>query len=133
MGSFARSVGAVVAGFVATAVLSVVADAGMHITGVFPEGRMADALFVLPAAYRAVFTVVGGWLTARLAPGRPLLHAGVLSVLGLAGGLGGVAVSLAHPELGPLWYAVTIPVSAVPCILGGAWVAGRGTAQPTRQ
>ena len=122
-----RSIGAVLAGFLATALLSVGTDAILHATGVFPEGRMPDLFFVLPAVYRAVFTVAGGYLTARLAPRLPYLHAGILAALGLLGGLGGVMVALAQPELGPLWYALSIPLSALPCIWLGAHLAGTGS------
>lgn len=124
--SWLRSVGAVFAGFLATAILSVGTDAVMHATGIFPpEGvRMSDGLFVLPAVYRAVFTVLGGYLTARLAPSNPMRHAWILAGLGLMGGLAGVKVALDMPELGPLWYALSIPASAIPCIWGGAqlWI-----------
>ena len=87
---------------------------------------MPDALFGLPAIYRAAFTVGGGFLTARFAPSRPMIHAWVLAGLGLLGGLGGVAASLANPEMGPLWYAASIPVSAIPCIWLGAQLGLRG-------
>lgn len=115
-----HSIAAVVAGFFATAALSIGADALFHAAGIFPEGRMPDALFVLPAAYRAFFTLIGGYLTARLAPSRPMVHAWVLAGFGLLGGIGGVFASLAQPELGPLWYALSIPLSAIPCIWLGA-------------
>ncbi len=116
-----RSIGAVLAGFFATAVLSVGTDAVMHATGVFPPfpERMPDALFVLPGIYRAIFTAVGGYVTARLAPHHPMRHAGVLAGLGLLAGLG-AAVATWDPALGPLWYTASIPASAVPCILAGA-------------
>ncbi|MES2643138.1 MAG: hypothetical protein V4850_26885 [Myxococcota bacterium] len=126
--SWGRSIGAVVAGFLATAVLSIGTDAVMHATGVFPPlgVRMPDAMFVLPAVYRAAFTVVGGWVTARLAPHAPMRHAWALAALGTLGGLAGLAAGVAGGDaLGPLWYAVSIPVSAIPCILAGAWLATR--------
>lgn len=125
-----RSAGAVFAGFAATFVLSVGTDAVLHGTGVFPpmDVRMSDGLFAIAAIYRAVFTVVGGYVTARLAPDRPMRHAAVLAGLGLLGGLAGLMVSVQHPELGPLWYAVSIPASAIPCIWLGARLAGRGAA-----
>lgn len=118
--SILRSIAAVVAGFFATAALSIGADALLHAVGIFPDGRMPDALFVVPAAYRALFTIAGGYVTARLAPSRPMVHAWVLAGFGLLGGMGGVFASLAQPELGPLWYALFIPFSAVPCIWLGA-------------
>lgn len=122
-----KRLGAVAAGFAATALLSVGTDASMHGTGVFPPvgERMSDAMFVIPAVYRAVFTVAGGWITARLAPDHPWRHAAALMALGAVGGLAGVSVALAHPELGPAWYAWTIPASAVPCIGLGAAIHTR--------
>lgn len=129
MSAWGRSIGAVVAGFLVTGVLSVATDAVMHATGVFPPVgvRMSDAMFVFPAVYRAAFTVAGGWVTARLAPRSPMRHAGVLAILGTLGGLGGVAAwsSGGGEALGPLWYVLTIPASAFPCILGGAWLRAR--------
>ena len=71
------SIGAVLAGFALTFVLSVLGDGVMHASGIFPPfGQpMATSLFVLATLYRTVFTVAGGYLTARLAPGRPMRHA----------------------------------------------------------
>lgn len=126
--SVARSIGAVAAGFFATAILSVGTDAIMHGAGVFPPvtERMSDAMFLVPAVYRALYTVAGGWITGRLAPSRPMLHGWVLAGFGLLGGLGGLSVALAHPELGPLWYSLSIPLSAIPCIGLGAKLGSSG-------
>lgn len=123
-----RSVLAVFAGLVATAVLSTVADQVLHSAGVYPPWgvRMSDGLFALATAYRVVFTVLGGWLTARLAPSRPLRHAVWLSVIGTFLALVGLAVAIAHPELGPFWYPVALVVTAFPCVLLGAWLRARG-------
>jgi hypothetical protein len=117
------SVGAVVAGFATTFALSTAIDAGLHATGVFPPlgVRMSDSLFVLALGYRGLATIAGGWLTARLAPSSPMRHAAILAVVGTLAGLGGVAVSLTHPELGPLWYPVLLVATSVPCIFVGAW------------
>ena len=123
-----RRVGAVFLGFFSVALPSVATDALCHAVGLFPpEGeRMADALFVIPAIYRAFYTAVGGALTARLAPDHVGRHLGVLTVLGLLGGLGGLmAWQQGGPAMGPLWYAASIPLSAVPCILGGGYLARR--------
>ncbi len=56
-----RSVGAVLGGFLVTVVAST-----------FPNSlrTMSDPLFILASAYRALFTVVGGFVAARLAPDR---------------------------------------------------------------
>ena len=55
------------AGFIVTALTSTAADAVMHAAGIFPSAPrlMSDPLFALAAAYRALFTVAGGYVTAR--------------------------------------------------------------------
>jgi hypothetical protein len=117
------SVGAVVAGFVATFILSVGTDAVMHAAGVLPPlgQAMSDTLFVLATAYRALFTVVGGYLTARLAPRRPMAHAMALGAIGLvAATLGAAATWGRGPAFGPAWYSIGIVVMALPCVWLGA-------------
>ena len=124
----ARSVGAVLAGFVTVAVLSIGTDALLHATSVFPPMgvRMSDPLFVLAAVYRAAYTAVGGWVTARLAPTAPMNHAWVLAALGTLSGLAGIIVNLNGGDaMGPMWYAASIPLSAFPCIGLGAWLYSR--------
>lgn len=118
-----RSVGAVLGGFLATFVLSIATDAVMHAAGWFPTpGQpMANSLYLIAATYRAAYTVVGGYVVAGLAPDRPMSHAWVLAVIGVIAGTAGLAAYwVGGPELGPAWYAISIPVSAVPCIWLGA-------------
>ena len=121
----------VVAGFLVTAVSATVVDGIMHATGVFPPfGQpMAGGLFVWALAYRTVFTVLGGWTTARIA--TPW-HARVLAGLGVVGGsLGILAWYAGGPEMGPLWYPVAILVTGPPCaLLGGALAAPRARPVP---
>ena len=119
------SAGAVAAGFLVTAVASTAADAVMHAAGIFPGAPrlMSDPLFALAAAYRALFTVAGGYVTARLAPDRPMRHAWVLAGIGLVAGLAGVVAYYVAggADLGPAWYAISIPAEAIPCV----WLGGR--------
>jgi hypothetical protein len=119
-----RSIGAVLAGFLAIAVLSTAADAVLHATGVYPPfpQRMADGLFALATAYRIVFGVGGSWLTARLAPAAPMRHALVL------GGMGTVlstAGAVAMWQYGPAWYSLAIIAISFPCAWLGARLAAR--------
>jgi len=120
-----RSVGAVIAGFICTALLSVGTDAFMHARGIFPPSgeAMSDGLFLLAAAYRLVFTVLGGYMTAALAPRQPMVHVFVLGVVGiLAATAGVVATWNAGPEFGPRWYPLLLVVTAMPCVwAGGVW------------
>jgi hypothetical protein len=117
-----RSTGAVLAGFVAVFVLSLGTDQVLHVLQVYPPwGQpMSDRLFALATAYRIVYTVLGGYLTARLAPHAPVRHALILGLVGLVPGIAGVMVNVAKPELGPLWYAIVIAVTGPPC----AWLGG---------
>jgi hypothetical protein len=128
-GNLGRSIGAVAAGFFATAALSSGADLVMHATGVFPEAtvRMTDALFALAAGYRALATVAGGWLTARLAPARPMKHALILAAIGTVTAAAGGAAAMKYggPEMGPVWYPVSLVLEAFPCIALGAWLLQR--------
>jgi peptidoglycan/LPS O-acetylase OafA/YrhL len=121
------SAGAVAAGFLLTAVASTAADAVMHAAGIFPSSprTMSDPLFALASAYRALFTVVGGYATARLSPDRPMRHAWILAGIGFVAGLAGVAAYyvIGGAELGPAWYAISIPIEAIPCVWLGARLA----------
>ena len=118
---FLPSIGAVLAGFLATAVLSIGTDAALHAAGAFPAiGQiMSDPLFVLAAAYRAVYTVAGGYLTARLAPHRPMRHALALGAVGLLVGTVGLLATWGR-GLGPAWYPISIVAMALPCVWAGA-------------
>ncbi len=122
-----QSAGAIVAGFMVTAVASVAADAVMHALDIFPASprAMSGALFAWALAYRTVFTVAGGYVTARLAPNRPMRHAAILAGIGCAAGLAGIVAyfAIGGGELGPLWYAIAIPVEAIPCVVVGAKLA----------
>jgi multisubunit Na+/H+ antiporter MnhB subunit len=119
-----RSIGAVVAGFVAVVVLSLGTDVVLHATKVFPEwGQpMSDALFLLATAYRTIYCIAGSYIAARLAPDKPMKHALVLGVVGLIiSTAGAVATWNKGPEFGPHWYPVALIVTAIPC----AWLGGR--------
>jgi hypothetical protein len=118
-----RSIGAVLAGLLAIVILSTATDAVLHATGVFPPfgQAMADGLFVLALAYRTVYGVGGSYLTARLAPDRPMQHALALGVVGLVVGIAGTVATWGRgPEFGPKWYALAVIAIAIPSAWAGA-------------
>ena len=120
------SVGAIAAGFIVTALLSVGTDAVMHATGIFPVSgeTMSGGLFAWAAAYRIAFTVLGGYVTARLAPRLPMLHVLILGAIGALAATGGtVATWNAGPEFGPRWYPILLVVTALPCVWAGGLIA----------
>ncbi len=117
----ARRILSVLAGFVVIVILSVVTDTVLESTGVFPppdRGLFDTGLLLIALTYRAVYSVIGCYVTARLAPDRPMAHA-------LALGLLGVVVSaigtFAARDLGPAWYGIALVVLALPL----AWLGGR--------
>jgi hypothetical protein len=117
-----RSIVAVLVGIVVGAALSLGVDEVLHVTGVYPPwGRpMSDGLFALATAYRLVFSVLGCYVIARLAPDRPMAHAMVGGAIGLVLCIAG-AISTWKMDIGPHWYSVLLAVAALPC----AWIGGR--------
>lgn len=119
-----RSINAVLAGIVVGVVLTVATDLVFHATGVFPPWRqpVSSGPLLLATLYRSIYGVIGAYLTARLAPSRPMAHA-------LAGGLIGLIVSTIGavvtwnrgPAFGPHWYPVALIVLALPT----AWAGGK--------
>ena len=119
-----RSVLALVAGFVVVVVLSLAVDEVLHILRVYPpwgEPMNDPGLNLLAMAYRAVITVLGGYVTARLAPYAPMRHAAIGAGIGLALGTLGVIGAMSVGGLGPLWYPIGVAVTGPLCnLLGGA-------------
>jgi len=131
-----QSVLAVVAGFLVTAAASTAVDAIMHATGIFPSSArsMSDLLFVIASTYRALFTVAGGFLTARLAPNRPMHHAWILAGTGLVAGVAGIVFYflVGRERLGPAWYPVSIAAEAIPCVWFGGRLSTSGSGSRSR-
>jgi len=126
--SRARSAGAVAAGFVVTALLSLGTDVVMHATGVFPPWGtpMTTLLFAWATVYRVVYTVLGGYVTAALAPRQPMTHVMALGAIGiLAATVGAVATWNAGPAFGPKWYPILLIVTALPSVWAGGLLRAR--------
>ena len=116
-----RSIWAVVAGVLVIIVVTTLVDIVLHMTNVYPPmGKpLNDALALLATAYRLIISIGGAWLTARLAPDRPMKHAMILGVVGTVLGTVGV-VATWNLGLGPRWYAIALAVLAIPqCWAGG--------------
>ena len=116
-----KSIWAVLAGVLVIIVFTTLVDIVLHVTGVFPpmDQPINDALALLATSYRIVISVGGAWLTARLAPEKPMKHALILGCVGVVLGLVGV-VTTWNLGLGPRWYAIALAVLAIPqCWAGG--------------
>jgi hypothetical protein len=121
-----KSIGALAAGFLAGAVLSVATDVVLHAVGVFPPWGQSlvgyDSALLLATAYRTVFGVLGAYVAARLAPDRPMHHALWLGAIGLLASIVGAAVTWNKgPAFGPHWYPLALVVLALP----QSWLGGK--------
>jgi hypothetical protein len=117
-----RSAGAIVLGLLAVVVLSLGTDQLFHVLRVYPPwGQpMHDPwLNLLALGYRSVYTVLGGYLVARLAPRHPMRHVRVFAIIGLLLGIAGLFAALSA-GLGPLWYPIALALTGpLLALLGG--------------
>ena len=121
-----RSVGAVLTGIIVGVLLTIITDVMLHAIGVYPPSGQpmvnADALLLLATAYRVVYGVLGGHITARLAPDRPMRHALAGGVVGfVVCTVGAVVTWNRGAAFGPHWYPLALVATAVPC----AWLGGQ--------
>ena len=123
-----KSVRAVVAGVLFIIVVTTLVDFMLHRAGVYqPMGQpITDSLAVLATAYRIVISIAGAYLTAHLAPDRPMRHAIILGIVGIVLGPIGLLTTWTL-NLGPHWYPVALVVLALP----QCWAGGRFTSAPT--
>lgn len=135
MGSVLRSIGAVVAGFVAASIVMMIVE-GINGHLLFPElGKAAagvtdrDALRALMTAapFGAFLVVIAGWILGGLAGGFTAEKISARSggapalVLGVLLTLAGVANNLMVPP--PIWFWIVSLLVLLPATLAGARMA----------
>ena len=123
-----RSIVAILVGFFTVAVLSLLTDQLFHVLNVYPpwgQSMHEPGLNLLALSYRIVYTVLGSYLAARLAPRNPMRHAMILGVIGTILGTAG-AVATIPMNLGPAWYPIAIAATALPCAWMGGLLYSRG-------
>lgn len=113
------SAGDILAGLVTIVVLSNGTDTVLEATDVFPplavqQEQRFDTPWMVALAYRGVYAVAGGYVTAALAPNRPVRHAVVLGVVGIVLGV------VATWGITPAWFNVLLVVLGLPCVWLGA-------------
>jgi hypothetical protein len=129
--STARSIWAIVAGFLVVVGLSIGTDAALHAARIYPAlgQRMSDGLFVLATAYRTIYGILGSYATARLAPNNPMKHALVGAAIGtLIAAIGAVATW--NKDMGPHWYPIALILTAFPTAWIGAKIRLAQVAKP---
>jgi hypothetical protein len=118
----ARSIGVLLAGFLTVVILSLGTDQVLHVLNVYPpwgQPMHQPALNLLALSYRIIYTIMGNYFTARLAPQSPMRHVWILGFIGLFLGTMG-AIATVPMNLGPAWYPIAIALTALPC----SWAGG---------
>ena len=115
-----RSILAVFSGLILIFVTHTGTDTLLEWAGILPplgQPLFDTSLLLLASAYRGIYSVIGCYLTARLAPHHPMRHALIL------GGIGAVlstAGAVAMWEYGPAWYPLSLVALSIPY----AWLGG---------
>jgi len=116
-----KSIGAVVVGFFALVILSVITDIILEKTGIMKTEPFVENpvwLIVIIILYRTIFNTFGCYLTARLEPNKPMKHAIILGVIGVVLTIIGL---IAAWDIPPRWY----PISLIVLTLPAAWLGGK--------
>ncbi len=116
-----KSIGAIIAGFATGAVLSIITDIILQKAGVMKTEPFVENpvwLIAIIILYRTVFNTLGCYLTARLAPNKPMKHAIILGIIGVVLTIVGL---IAMWDIPPRWY----PISLIILTLPSAWLGGR--------
>jgi hypothetical protein len=113
-----RSIVAIVAGFIVVAALSTLTDTLLEKLHVFPIGTLYPTwMLALALLYRCAYTVLGGYVAARIALTHPMGHVMILGIIGTVAGTIGAIVGW---NLSAHWYPIAIAVTAFPL----TWLGG---------
>lgn len=120
-----KGIWAVLAAFIAVFVLSIGTDIILEKNGIFPsfEQQQAEGLQVwwmalLAMIYRSVYGVLGSYISASLAPNRPMFYALLPAAIGFVLSIIGTVVMWGKA---PWWFSIGFMALIFPC----AWLGGK--------
>jgi MFS family permease len=116
-----KSIGAVLAGMITIVALSTGTDWLLERLGIFPppeQGLFIVWMLLLALVYRSIYAVAGGYVTAMLAPDRPMRHAIILGIIGIVASIAGTIVGW---DLSAHWYPILLIITSLPC----TWLGGK--------
>ncbi len=126
-----KNTGAVVAGFLLTLLLTRGTDILLESIGVFPTveaqqkyGFTSLWMNCVAILYRIIFTILGGYLTAKLSASKPIRNVTALGIVGTAIAIIGNIVVSQIPEMAnvlPVWFSIALVVIAYPSV----WIGGK--------
>jgi ABC-type Na+ efflux pump permease subunit len=115
-----KSIGALLAGFIAVFGLSVGTDTVLERLGIFPQlndpGSYVPWMLMLALLYCSIYTIAGGYITATLAPGRPMLHAIILGAIGFVFATLGAIANWNKTGLSTNWYPILLILVTLPSV-----------------
>jgi hypothetical protein len=120
MNNTLKSIWAILAGFIVVIIISTLTDLVLQKTAVMklPYHLNAWWFIVIVIAYRTIYGIAGSYLTAALAPAKPMLHVFISGVIGVILSTIGLLV-VKEP---PLWYPATLVILALPTALFGGYL-----------
>lgn len=120
-GNAFKSTGAVVAGIIVIFLLSHTTDYILEHTGLMklPFSDNPVWVMIIVTIYRNIYIVAGSYITATLAPQKPMRHSIILACIGFVlGTLGAIAMW----DIPPRWYPVVLIVLGWPSAWLGGWL-----------
>ena len=115
-----RSIGSVIAGYL---LFAVSAFLFFQLSGQRPHAAAAPAVMAASILVGGVAAFAGGFLAARLAGRKPLLHGMAVAVVLAAGATASLASTIGH---GAIWSQVAALVLMAPAAALGGWACARG-------
>ena len=128
-----KNIGAVIAGFLLTLILTRGMDILLESIGFFPTVEEQQKygfnilwMNIVAIAYRIAFTILGGYVTVKLSANRPMRNVNILGIVGTIVAIIGNIVVSQIPEMAnvlPLWFSVALVLIAYPSV----WTGGKLT------
>ena len=117
-----KSTGVIFAGLVVIFVLSYATDFVLKSLGILPYDNLfvGTGLILFVIFYRILYSVIGCYIAARMAPHHPMRHALILGGIGFIFSILGL-IANAQMNLGPAWYAWSFVILAFPAAWLGGW------------
>jgi hypothetical protein len=118
-----KSIGAVLAGLVFIIFTHTLTDTILEGAGIFPpadQGLHVTWMLIFALFYRIILSIIGCFITAKLAPSNPMKHALILGLIGVFASTAGAVFAL-RMDLADTWYPIALVLVSIPC----AWLGGR--------
>ncbi len=120
-----KSIWAIIAGMVVGAGLAILTDVVLSLFGIISFVKIISGWSLLLALiYRAIYTVLSGYVTAALAPNRQLGHVITLGVIGVIVTILG-SIAAWSKSAGFEWYPIVLILITLPCAWWGGWLRVR--------